>query len=121
MKSLFLFYLTFWSIVSFAQNSVESYINDKDGFTNVRKEKTVNSEILTTIKNAELFKCQPNLEGNWWKIETKSGISGYVHSSRIITVEHQAKKSQNFSIRYQLLIQMTLNLEKDQMNYFTRI
>jgi uncharacterized protein YgiM (DUF1202 family) len=47
------------AINSYAQTSTEEgYMNDPDGYTNVRKEQSSSSEIITTIKTGELFQFQ---------------------------------------------------------------
>lgn len=63
-------------------------IKDKDGFTNIRKDADAQSEIVGTIKDSELFYCRSN-EGHedWYEIETKD-TSGYIHKSRIQSLEN---------------------------------
>lgn len=90
MKYLLLLIFAFYSLVSTAQSSDEAYIVDSDGYTNVRKAQSSTSAIITTIKTAELFECEPNKESSWWKVRTSNGTSGFIHKSRIVTVVSQA-------------------------------
>lgn len=58
-------------------------IQDKDGFSNVRKEPNLKSEIAGTIKNDELIFVFDNEENkNWFMVES-SKITGFVHKSRV--------------------------------------
>ncbi len=70
------------------------YIEDKDGFTNLRKEKSSSSEVLQKIKSGEQVEVLDNT-GDWWQVKTKEGKTGYVHKSRI-------KSSNNHSTSYKL-------------------
>ncbi|AMO20441.2 SH3 domain-containing protein [Flavobacterium columnare] len=59
------------------------YIEDKDGFTNIRKDKNSSSEILGTVKTgSEIEIIKKN--GDWWFVITQDGKKGYVHKSKII-------------------------------------
>ena len=63
---------------------IQAYIEDKDGYTNVRSEPTAKSEILTTVKEGEMFYTALNYGLNeYWKVKTKTGVIGYMHQSRI--------------------------------------
>ena len=64
----------------------EAYINDPDGYTNVRDEQSGSANILTTIKTGELFQFQASDQTNWWQITKSDGTTGYVHNSRIVSV-----------------------------------
>jgi hypothetical protein len=57
-------------------------IQDPDGYTNLRKDKTATSEILQKIKSGEHIDVLDNT-GDWFLIKTKEGKQGYVHKSRI--------------------------------------
>ncbi|WP_326319288.1 SH3 domain-containing protein [Chryseobacterium salviniae] len=58
------------------------YIDDPDGYTNLRKEKSSSSEVLQKIKSGEFIDLLDN-SGDWWQVKTKEGKTGYVHKSRI--------------------------------------
>lgn len=62
--------------------NLELYIQDPDGYTNLRKEKSKNSEIIQQLKNGEKIEVINN-EGNWCQIKTKEGKEGYVYYDRI--------------------------------------
>ena len=57
-------------------------IFDKDGFSNLRKEKGATSEIVQKIKSGESVDVLDN-SGDWFLVKTKEGKEGYVHKSRI--------------------------------------
>ena len=58
------------------------YINDPDGYTNLRKDKNISSEVLKKIKSGEEIEVLDN-SGDWFLVKTKEGEKGYVHKSRI--------------------------------------
>ena len=60
------------------------YINDPDGYTNVRKEKSSKSEVLFQIYENERFDIQNN-EGDWWLIKFNDNY-GYIHNSRVTQI-----------------------------------
>lgn len=91
---IILLYFIASTIASFAQ--VESYINDEDGFTNVREGKSADSKIIGTIQTAELFISEPDRESIWWKIEKANGISGFVYHDRIVPVSSKTVVIQRF-------------------------
>jgi uncharacterized protein YgiM (DUF1202 family) len=63
---------------------INAYIEDKDGYTNVRSSPNKSSEILTTVKEGEIFYTELGSGLNtFWKVKTKGGIIGYIHQSRI--------------------------------------
>jgi uncharacterized protein YgiM (DUF1202 family) len=59
-----------------------AFIQDPDGYTNLRKEKKSSSEVLQKIKSGEHIEILDN-SGDWWQVKTKEGKMGYVHKSRI--------------------------------------
>lgn len=63
-------------------DQLKGVINDPDGYTNLRKEKNTQSEVLQKIKSGERIEVLDN-SGNWFLIKTKEGKQGYVHKSRI--------------------------------------
>lgn len=56
-------------------------IQDPDGYTNVRSESSKQSKIIEKIKDGEIFAILSH--GNWYKILTSTGKTGYIHKSRI--------------------------------------
>ncbi|KQT24181.1 hypothetical protein ASG22_09200 [Chryseobacterium sp. Leaf405] len=63
-----------------------AFIQDPDGYTNLRKAKNVSSEILQRIESGEEIEVIDN-RGDWYLIKTKEGQTGYVHKSRVRTGE----------------------------------
>ena len=62
-------------------------INDPDGYTNVRLyAQSKDSKILGKLVNGELFHYWQT-PTDWWMVETKSGVRGFVHKSRIKEVK----------------------------------
>lgn len=57
-------------------------VSDKDGYVNIRKEPNTKSKIVGTLVENKLFRYWKT-HSNWYIIETKNGIRGYVHKSRI--------------------------------------
>ncbi|MCS3868583.1 hypothetical protein J3D55_001499 [Chryseobacterium ginsenosidimutans] len=60
----------------------KNYIQDPDGYTNLRKDKTTTSEVLQKINSGQHIDILDN-SGDWFLIKTKEGKTGYVHKSRI--------------------------------------
>jgi uncharacterized protein YgiM (DUF1202 family) len=58
------------------------YIQDSDGYTNLRKERNSKAEIIQQIKSGEKIEVMNN-EGSWWLVKTKEGKQGYVYYDRI--------------------------------------
>lgn len=57
-------------------------IDDPDGYTNLRAGPGTNHPVLAQILDGEVFRTRP-AEGRWWRVETSSGVTGYMHVSRI--------------------------------------
>ncbi len=79
---LFILFITLLATPAFGEVGV---INDPDGYTNVRKEKSTSSPVVSKIFKGEVFSYQPVKSDKWYSIIVK-GKSGYVHSSRIVNV-----------------------------------
>lgn len=58
------------------------YIQDSDGYSNIRKDKNSNSEIVGKVKSGEEIDVLDD-SGNWWFIQSKSGKKGYVYKTKI--------------------------------------
>ena len=58
-------------------------IQDPDGYTNVRNGMSANSEIIDRLFEGEHYEVFPSSDNNWWLVNTKSNVKGYVHKSRI--------------------------------------
>ncbi|WP_029269171.1 SH3 domain-containing protein [Flavobacterium sp. KJJ] len=57
-------------------------IFDKDGYCNLRKYGNAKSDIIGKIENNQEINVLDSSE-DWWFIQTKEGIAGFVHKSRI--------------------------------------
>ena len=58
-------------------------IDDPDGYVNIRKESNAESEVVGKIVEKELFFYWEIADSNWWYVETKDAIKGFVYKSRI--------------------------------------
>ena len=73
----------FEEIIDFLFNSSRGYyIEDPDGYSNIRADKSTSSKILSRIKSGEKIDVLDDTS-NWYLIKTKEGLKGYVHKSRI--------------------------------------
>jgi SH3-like domain-containing protein len=61
---------------------LNNHIEDLDGYTNLRKEKHTQSEILQKVKTGEKIEVLDNT-GDWFLVKTKEGKTGYIHKSRV--------------------------------------
>lgn len=57
-------------------------VSDKDGYVNVRKDKSTSSEAVYRLTNNENFDLLDNT-GKWWQVKTIRGIQGYVFRDKI--------------------------------------
>ena len=70
-------------IIDFLFNSSRGYyIEDSDGYSNIRADKSTSSKILSRIKSGEKIDVLDETS-SWYLIKTKEGLKGYVHKSRI--------------------------------------
>ena len=70
-------------IIDFLFNSSRGYyIEDPDGYSNIRADKSTSSKILGKVKSGEKIDVLDDTS-NWYLIKTKEGLKGYVHKSRI--------------------------------------
>lgn len=58
-------------------------IYDPDGWTNLRQLPTTDSRILTRLANNTEVTII-NDSGNWFQIQTKSNVTGFVHKQNIL-------------------------------------
>lgn len=56
----------------------EYEINDKDGYVNLREEKSIKSNILRTLKNGEKVTLYYSNQSKWQKIKTNNNETGYI-------------------------------------------
>lgn len=62
----------------------KGYINDLDGYTNLRRDKNKKSEIIQKISNNVEISILDD-SGDWYLVKTKEENVGYIHNSRIIS------------------------------------
>ncbi len=87
MKQTLLLLCVLVTFIAQSQSKI-GIINDKDGYVNVRLDKTSKSQILGKIYKDEYFTYFENTNSNWWLIEHKNGEVGYVHKSRITNIQN---------------------------------
>ncbi|QQS50976.1 MAG: SH3 domain-containing protein [Bacteroidota bacterium] len=58
------------------------YINDPDGYTNLRLEPNGKSEIIGIVIAGQVFKYYPDNNIDWWKVDFKFR-TGFMHKSKI--------------------------------------
>jgi Bacterial SH3 domain len=58
-------------------------IDDPDGYANLRKDKRADAPVVTKVKAGEVFRFQKKGDEDWCFVKLKSGVSGWMHSSRI--------------------------------------
>ena len=92
------------SNLSYSQKFEFAIIQDKDGFSNVRKTPEIKSKIVGTIKNKDLIFVFDNEDNSdWFNIESNN-VSGFIHKSRIKQLKtfleiHPKNQSEN-NIRF---------------------
>jgi hypothetical protein len=64
------------------QYESQAVINDPDGYTNVRSGPGTRYDVVSRVVEGEIFYVIYQ-QGNWWRVRTREGISGYMHRSRI--------------------------------------
>ena len=64
-------------------------VRDKDGYVNVREERSVSSKVVGTIKEGDVIFYTPSAKSDWWMVwHNYEDYIGYVHKSRILTYEN---------------------------------
>lgn len=58
------------------------YINDNDGYTNLRLEPSGKTDIIGIIISGQEFKYYPDQDSDWWKVDFQFR-TGFMHKSRI--------------------------------------
>jgi len=62
--------------------TLRAVIDDPDGYTNLRSQKSAKSQIVARVMRGEEFFTY-HQQGNWWQVRTQNGKVGYMHVSRI--------------------------------------
>ena len=117
MKHLILLFFLISNVV-FAQVIEGGFavINDKDGYVNVRKEKSVHSKVLKKLDNNTLifvFEYDKAQEGNWIYADNE----GYIYNDRVKWIEKLPKIAKGITKGNTIVfegkeIQVTLSTEK---------
>jgi hypothetical protein len=100
LKFSFLFLIFFLSVKVPAQLAI---INDPDGFTNVRENKSVSSKVMGRLYKDDIFLYSFDRDDDQWvgvfySKSDKSYIQGYIHKSRLLPIdelEHVTWKGNN--------------------------
>lgn len=71
------------------------YINDSDGYINIRLEPSGNSDIIGIITSAQVFEYIPVKNSPWWKVDFHFR-TGYIHKSRIRDFKKVKSEVDNF-------------------------
>ncbi|KIX19817.1 hypothetical protein SY27_17360 [Flavobacterium sp. 316] len=66
------------------QKYASNHIQDSDGYTNLRKGKGTNFDVIEKITTNTKINVLNNTD-DWYLVKTKSGVEGYVHKSRIVS------------------------------------
>lgn len=84
-KTIILLIGIFFAVSGIASTEEKSYIDDKDGYVNVRRDANSSSPVIAKIMEGEIFVVFPESGVSWYRVNTSNNISGYVHKSRIKT------------------------------------
>lgn len=60
-------------------------INDPDGYTNLRQGPNGKSPIIGRVDRGDFFRTHPQT-GDWWQVQVRHDLSGYMHKSRIVMI-----------------------------------
>lgn len=64
------------------EEAVDYYINDPDGFCNMRNRRDISGQIIKKVASGSFVNILEQ-NGDWWKVKTEDGTIGYIHKSRI--------------------------------------
>jgi len=65
-------------------------VNDKDGWVNLREKPDISSPSIARILNGTNLEILDKF-GNWFKVYTESGRTGYLFKDRLILFEYERK------------------------------
>lgn len=109
-KSILFIAILFFSNLNYGQVAI---IKDKDGFTNVRKEPNVSSEIIYKIMDSEIFSYEET-KSEWITIyiekskyqlqcEEDRTLVGFIHKSRLNPIQNlEISNGTDFSFKYKI-------------------
>lgn len=72
--------------VCIAERFKPAVIDDPDGFTNIRAEKSSNSALIGQVKTGEVFYAIPSGD-SWWQVAAIEGKTGFMNKNRIRLIE----------------------------------
>ena len=75
------------------------YIDDPDGYTNLRLSPSGKSDIIGVILSGQTFNFYPETNSDWWKVDFEFR-TGYVHKSRIKYFDEVASEISKFFLSY---------------------
>jgi TPR repeat protein len=70
----------------FADPFKPAVIDDADGFTNIRAEKSANSALIGKVKTGEVFYAEPAAD-SWWRVAAIEGKTGFISKTHIRLIE----------------------------------
>lgn len=69
-------------------------INDRDGFTYIRDDQELKSNVIDTLVDGEFFYFTPNDSSDWCAVYKMWNVNGFVHKSRIKSLKSFTKAEQ---------------------------
>jgi hypothetical protein len=90
--------LLFPVLTLLAEEGAIAVINDRDGYTNIRRSPG-KAEIIGKVIENEQFTVYPN-ETAWWRIRTSKGLEGFIHRSCVRLLDDAASGDQKISARF---------------------
>lgn len=83
-------YLKFIVFTAFMIGSIEAlhadfgFIQDKDGYVNVRGNSSLNSKVTSKLNNNEIVSCVMDEEtNNFCLVNASNGVTGFVYKNRV--------------------------------------
>lgn len=58
-------------------------VEDKDGFVNIRKEPSISSDVIGTVRDKDIVTVLSRKNSDMWHIRRSDGFEGYIHKSRL--------------------------------------
>ncbi len=74
--------MTFWPDLSFQKDTKDTTVEVQSSAVNIREAGTTSSSIISNARRGEKLKVIDK-SGSWYKVETESGTTGWVHVSLV--------------------------------------
>jgi len=74
--------MKFWPELSFQKDTKDTTVEVQSSAVNIREAGTTSSNIISTAQRGEKLKMIDK-SGSWYKVETESGTTGWVHASLV--------------------------------------